>query len=320
MNKKVLITGASGLIGSNLVDLLLKHNYHVIGIAKSFPLKKINLKQFSNTNYNAVEGDICNQVFVEEIIEQHNPDIVVHLAAQAIVGDANRSSLSTFEVNVRGTWILLEAVKKLKTLDRIIIASSDKAYGSHDILPYKEDYELKAVHPYDVSKKMTEDLAMSYFRTFELPVAITRCANVFGLYDTNWSRIVPGTIHSCLNNKKIILRSDGTQERCYIYAEDATSAYLALIESPVGKVAGQAFNIGTDNTLSVLAITKLICEKMGVDPSEIHIENSAQHEILSQSLDSSKIADEIGWKAQFDIGTALETTIAWYRNFNSLLT
>jgi CDP-glucose 4,6-dehydratase len=314
MRKKILITGASGLIGTNLVDLLLKNSYCVLGIAKSFPLKKIKLEQFNNINYTALEGDICNQDFIEKTIVKFSPDIVVHLAAQAIVGDANRSSIKTFDVNIRGTWILFETLKRLRNLDKVIVASSDKAYGTHECLPYKENYELKAIHPYDVSKKITENLAMSYFHTFGLPVVITRCANVFGAYDLNWSRIVPGTIRSCLNNENIVLRSDGQQKRSYVYAEDVANAYLKIIKSQNKKVVGQVFNIGNDKQLSVLEIVQSICKKLSIDMEKrLIIEARAKYEIENQSISSDKIKTELEWEEKFHFSKGLSKTIEWYK-------
>ncbi len=204
-NKTVLITGASGLIGSNLVDLLLKHDYQVVGLAKQFPLKKIRLPQFSHDNYITIEGDILDREFIKKSLKEYDPSFIIHLAAQAIVGDAILSADVTFDVNIKGTWNLLEESKELKKLDRIIVASSDKAYGTHSKLPYQESFELNAIHPYDLSKKITELIALSYHKTYNLPLTITRCGNVFGPYDLNFTRIVPDTIISCLKDEKILL-------------------------------------------------------------------------------------------------------------------
>jgi len=320
--KKILITGASGLIGTNLVDYLLARNYHVIGIAKDFPLSKLKLDQFSSSNFIFIEGNITDKVFLNKVFQENQPNIVIHLAAQAIVDLAVSSPYSTFDVNVNGTLNILEESMKLKNLERVIIASSDKAYGSHLDLPYKEDFSLNAKFPYDLSKKMTEELAMSYFDTYQLPIVISRCGNVFGSYDLNLSRIVPGTIFSCLSNEKIILRSDGEQKRCYVFAEDVANAYLKMIESPIDIIRGQTFNIGNDEPLRVIELTKLICELSNVNPAEnIIIKNNSKFEISNQYLDCTKANKILEWKPSYDLNTALIKTINWYKiNFTELKT
>lgn len=320
MTKKVLITGASGLIGSNLVDLLLANNYHVVGLAHRFPLKKVRIPQFSNKNYTTVQGDILDGEFIKKTLKVYNPNYIIHLAAQAIVGDSILNADETFDVNIKGTWNLLQASKELNQLELVVIASSDKAYGTHDKLPYKESDQLNAIHPYDLSKKVTELLAQSYHKTYNLPITITRCGNVFGPYDLNKSRIVPDTINACIKGEKIILRSDGKQQRCYVYVKDISNAYLEIIKAPVKNVNGEVFNFGNSDSVSVIKMVETICKKMNVNPSEeIVIQNTSKYEIQNQSLDCSKAKRILCWEQKYDLDTALNETIDWYSKNSQLL-
>jgi CDP-glucose 4,6-dehydratase len=319
MKETILITGASGFIGTNLTAELSGRGYRIIGLSRDYFLSSLGLDQFKSEDYIPLEGDITNPDTIREIFAEYNPQFIIHLAAQALVGKGISGSAETFDVNIKGTWNILEACKKLRDLKHIIVASSDKAYGEHAQLPYKEDFELKAIFPYELSKKIAEELALSYFHTYGLPVSITRCGNVFGPYDLNKSRIVPGTILSCLRNEQVILRSDGNHERCYVFVRDVTRAYLQLMEAPLEKVSGQVFNIGNNQAISVIAITKLICEKMGKDPSlNILIENTSKYEISSQSLDCSKAWQILGWEAAYSLEVALDETIAWYSSIEHL--
>lgn len=316
----VLITGASGLIGSSIVDLLLEKGYQVIGLAKKFPLKKLQLPQFSNDNYTIVKGDIRDQKFIEDVLNAYNPNYIIHLAAQAIVGDAIDSADETFDVNIKGTWNLLQEAKKLKNLNRIVVASSDKAYGKHEQLPYQENFTLNAIHPYDISKKITELIALSYYKTYNLPITITRCGNVFGPYDLNFTRIVPETIRSLLKDNKVRLRSDGKQHRCYVFSKDVANAYLKIIEAPLNTVNGEVFNIGNSDSLSVLELVEIICKKIGGNSiAKIIIENSSKYEIQDQSLDCNKAKEVLSWEAIYDLDTALDQTIEWYLKYNEQL-
>lgn len=313
MKKIVLITGSSGLIGSNLVDILLENNYKVIGVSKNYPFRK-NASQFKNVNYIPLVGDVCDFDFLYSTFKKHKPQFVIHLAAQAIVSNAINSPIQTFEVNIKGTWNVLEVVKKLPFIKRTIVASSDKAYGHHKKLPYKEKFKLKAKYPYDISKKITENLATSYHETFNLPITITRCGNVFGMYDINNNRIVPQTINAILNKQKIILRSSGTQTRCYVYAKDVAMAYLKILESPIEKINGQVFNIGNEYSISVLEIVKVIGELMNFDTeNNIDILNESKFEIQNQKLDCEKIYKILNWKTVYNLKDSLKETIDWYR-------
>jgi CDP-glucose 4,6-dehydratase len=314
MKKKVFITGASGLIGTSLVELLLIEGYEVIGFSKSYPLENLKINQFLSEKYIPLQGDITDIVDLENKMQEYNPEIVIHLAAQAIVGLSFTSTAKTFDVNIRGTWNVLEAAKNLPNIERIILASSDKAYGEHKKLPYKEEFKLNAIFPYDISKKIAEEIVECYHQTYNLPIIITRCGNVFGPYDLNKTRIIPNTILSCLKKEKIVLRSDGKQRRCYIYSKDVAKAYIKLIETPIQKVRGEIFNIGNSNSLSVNEVVKLICDQMEIDFLEnVIVENISKNEIQDQSLNCNKAKEILNWFPEFDLDSGIEETISWYK-------
>jgi CDP-glucose 4,6-dehydratase len=248
------------------------------------------------------------------VLNEYEIDTVFHLGAQTIVGTAARSAVSTFESNIRGTWNLLEACKTCSRLvTRIVIASSDKAYGAHDHLPYTEEAPLEGRFPYDVSKSCADLIALSYFHTYRLPVAITRCGNLFGGGDLNFNRLVPGTIRSVLRGEPPIIRSDGSFIRDYFYVRDAVEAYLRLAEKLVEEsLVGEAFNFGNETPVSVLELVRRILCLMGRNSIEPVILNQASHEILRQYLDCSKARKLLAWAPKFGMDLGLNETIAWY--------
>lgn len=309
----VLVTGGSGLIGTHLVERLLAENATVISLARSYPLQSLGFAPEYLGSHIQIEGDIRDQTLLKEVFAHYQPTQLVHLAAQPIVGSALKDAEPTFDINIRGSWLLLETARKYGKLNSIIIASSDKAYGQHATLPYQEDFELKALYPYDISKQATEQIAMSYYHTYGLPISITRCGNTFGAYDLNMSRIVPGTILSCLQNEDILIRSTGENKRCYVYARDVAEAYLKLLAAPTGNVAGQAFNIGSPKTISVLDMVKNIQGIIEDSQSEVVTQNLLHGEIEHQSLDCTKIENTLGWKPSTSLQQALFETVQWYR-------
>jgi CDP-glucose 4,6-dehydratase len=263
-----------------------------------------------------VRGDICDRDTVERAIGEYETTVVIHVAAQAIVGIANRNPISTFESNIRGTWTVLEACRRSPGVRSIVIASSDKAYGSHDKLPYTEDAPLAGRFPYDVSKACADMIAQSYACTYDLPVAVTRCGNFYGGGDLNWNRIVPSAIRSLLRGERPVIRSDGSYVRDYFYVEDGAAAYLLLAEQLFGRpeLRGKAFNFSNETEVTVMELVSRIVKAMGTDLEPLVL-NEATCEIPRQSLCAARARTLLGWSPLFTLDEGLERTIAWYREF-----
>ncbi len=261
-----------------------------------------------------MSGPVEDQALVERMLGEYNITTVFHLAAQTQVGVANRNPLSTYEANVRGTWALLEAVRRSPSVAQVVTASSDKAYGEQPVLPYTEDMPLLAINPYDVSKACADLVAQSYARTYGVPVVVTRCGNFFGPGDANWERLVPGTVRSVLQGERPVIRSDGTMTRDYLYVVDAALAYLQLVEAMAAdsSLAGEAFNLSTERPLSVLELVRLIQEAAGTD-LEPDIRATARHEIPHQFLSAAKARKVLGWQPRHTVEEALVRTVDWYR-------
>ena len=313
-DRKVFVTGASGLVGGHVVQQLLEKGADVICLVRDWVPQSELLKSESLDKVSVVHGCIEDQLLLERILGEYEIQTVLHLAAQAIVGVANRNPVSTFDSNVRGTWCLLEACRRSPKVKEIVVASSDKAYGDQPELPYTEDMPLRAGNPYDVSKACTDLIAQSYAKTFALPVVISRCGNFFGEGDTNWNRIVPGTIRAVLRGEYPTIRSDGTFVRDYLYAGDGAAAYLLLAEKLAEdpNLKGEAFNFSTDVPMTVLEITEMILSEMHSD-AKPEILNEASDEILKQHLSSKKAREVLGWKPQYTAQEALGRTIEWYK-------
>lgn len=314
-HRNVFVTGASGLLGSALVERLVREGANVIALVRDWvPDSRFVSESFAE-RVTVARGELEDHATLLRILNEYEVDSVFHLGAQTIVGTAARSALSTFEANVRGTWNLLEACRELPGLvERVIVASSDKAYGSHDTLPYREDMPLQGRFPYDVSKSCADLIAQSYFHSYGLPVAVTRCGNLYGPGDLNFSRLVPGTIRSALRGESPVIRSDGQYVREYFYVRDAVGAYMHLAEAlPGAACAGEAFNFGTDEPVTVLALVTRILALMGAGHLAPTILNEASREIRSQYLDCSKARRVLGWQPSYSLDDALSETIAWYR-------
>jgi CDP-glucose 4,6-dehydratase len=312
-NKNVLVTGATGIIGSWLVKKLVDNGANVLSIIRDqVPKSGLVLSGYIN-KINIINGKLEDYSTVERALNEYEIEACFHLGAQTIVQTANRSPISTFESNIKGTWNVLEAARKSQLLKSLIIASSDKAYGEHKNLPYKEDYPLKGLHPYDVSKTCADMLSQTYANTYGMPIGITRCGNVYGGCDLNFNRIVPGTIRSILFNEEPIIRSDGTLIREYIYVLDIVEAYMHLAEN-INKIKGQAFNFGTEKAMSVLEITNKIIEVMdsNLKPKVL---STAKGEINKQTLSCEKARELLNWKAAYSIEQGLKETVAWYKSF-----
>jgi len=316
---RTLVTGATGLIGGWLVRRLLELGAGVVIFVRDWDPQSELIRSGIVNQTTVVNGRLEDYASVERAINQYEIDTVFHLGAQTIVGTALRSPLETFESNIRGTYHLLEACRVHRDLvQRVVVASSDKAYGEMEGLPYTEGTELRARHPYDVSKACGDLLAMAYAHTYALPVAVARCGNVFGGGDLNWSRIVPGTIRSILRNERPVVRSDGSYVRDYIYVGDAVEAYL-LLGSRTGEVGvrGEAFNFSTGTPTTVMEVVREILTLMNRHDLVPVVLDRAEKEIRSQHLDSRKARERLGWTPGHDLRSGLRETIAWYEAFLS---
>jgi CDP-glucose 4,6-dehydratase len=318
-DRPTFVTGGTGLVGGWLVKRLLDLGADVVCLVRDWvpssellahrhhaPLDRVTI----------VRGDVRHQATLERILGEHEIDTVIHLAAQTIVGIANRNPVSTFDTNIRGTWALLEACRRSPLVRQVVVASSDKAYGECLTLPYDEDTPLRGAHPYDVSKSCGDLIANTYANTYGTPVAITRCGNFYGGGDLNWNRIVPGTIRSVLRGERPVIRSDGQFVRDYFYVEDGAAAYTLLAERLAADrtLAGQAFNFSNEIQVTVADLTRRILALMG-STLEPDIQNRAMHEIRHQYLSAEKARTRLEWRPLFTLEEGLERTVAWYRGF-----
>ena len=315
-DRRVLVTGATGLVGGWLVQDLVKRGADVVALVRDWVPTSRLLSEEPFASVTVVRGDLSDPDFLERVLAEYEIKTVMHLAAQTIVPIANKSPLSTFESNIRGTWNLLEACRRMQSIESIVIASSDKAYGDADALPYRETLPLNAAYPYDVSKACTDMVSMSYAKTFDLPVAITRCGNFFGGGDLNWNRIVPGTIRSLVRGNRPIIRSDGQLIRDYIYVEDAVSAYVTLGEKLAlnPSLKGEAFNFSNETQKTVLELATLMGDLLGSSLKPV-VEGNNMGEIKAQYLDATKARDVLGWSPVFGLEQGLQKTIAWYKEY-----
>ncbi len=319
-DRRVFVTGCTGLVGAWTVRALLERGAHVIGLVRDQVAGSELVRSGLDTRIDQVKGCVEDSSLLLRTLAEYEVQTVFHLAAQTIVGIANRSPLSTFEANIKGTWCLLEAARNCGTVTEVVVASSDKAYGDQDTLPYTEDAPLQGRHPYDVSKSCTDLIALTYHRTYRLPVCVTRCGNFYGGGDLNWNRIVPGTIRSVLRGQRPILRSDGSNIRDYFYVKDGAAAYLHLAECMAKKpeVIGHAFNFSTETPTTVLELTNRILRLMKSD-LEPDIRSTARHEIQHQYLDASKARRMLDWSPCYTLEQALIETIDWYRSYFQLV-
>ncbi|MFW5428175.1 GDP-mannose 4,6-dehydratase [Bacillus pumilus] len=313
--KNVFVTGCTGLLGSYLVKELIDQGANVTGLVRD-QVPRSNLYQGSQfEKMNVVQGALEDMQTIERALGEYEIDTVFHLAAQAIVGVANRHPVSTFEANILGTWNVLEACRRQPLIKRVIVASSDKAYGDQEQLPYDEDMPLNGKHPYDVSKSCADLISHTYYNTYGLPVCITRCGNLYGGGDLNFNRIIPQTIQLVLEGKAPEIRSDGTFIRDYFYIEDAVKAYLLLAEKMEEKgLAGEAFNFSNEIQLTVLELVDKILKATGSELKP-RILNQGTHEIKHQYLSAEKARKLLDWKPDYSIDEGLEKTIEWYREF-----
>jgi len=313
--KNVMITGAAGFLGAYVAEELVAKGAEVTFFLRDYVPSSRIYEDGIWAKVNAARGELENYSSVERTMNEYEIDTVFHLGAQAIVGAANRSPIQTFKANIEGTWNVCEAARNSPLVKRVIVASSDKAYGDQEKLPYDESTPLEGKHPYDVSKSCADLIAQSYFHTYSLPVAIARCGNLYGPGDTNFNRIIPGTIRSVLLNESPVIRSDGTFVRDYFYVKDAAQAYVLLGEKMGAKgLSGEAFNFGTGNRMDVLSLVNLILREMGSSLRPI-IKGEASAEIKSQYLSCTKAEKAFGWKAKYSIEVGLRETLPWYEKY-----
>ncbi len=317
-DKNVFITGCTGLIGSWLTMELVNRGANVVGLIRDLvPRSNLNWAGF-NTQVNIVRGELEDFPLLERSLNEYEIDTVFHLGAQTIVSVANRSPLSTFESNIKGTWNLLEACRRVPAVSRIVVASSDKAYGEQKVLPSNEECPLQATHPYDVSKSCVDLISRSYYETYHLPVCVTRCGNLYGGGDLNFNRIIPGTIKSVMNNKPPIIRSDGTYIRDYFYVMDGVEAYLFLAEQmDTLNIHGEAFNFSNETPQSVMELTETILELMDRKDLQPRVLNQVDNEIKQLYLSARKARTILGWRSKYSLEQGLKETIAWYGKFFS---
>ncbi len=315
-DRSTLVTGATGLVGGWLVRRLVDAGADVVCLVRDWVPQSQLIRGRLIDRVKVARGDICDQAALERVLGEHEVATVFHLAAQTIVGIANRNPVSTFEANIQGTWALLEACRRSPGVKQIVMASSDKAYGDQEHLPYDESTPLQGTHPYDVSKSCADLIANAYSMSYNLPVAITRCGNFYGGGDLNWNRIVPGTIRSVLRGQRPVIRSDGTFIRDYFYVEDGANAYTTLAEAMAERpgIAGQAYNFSNEIQVTVLDLVRKILHAMGSE-LEPDVRNEASNEIIHQYLSAAKARKELGWSPLFDLDGALVATIAWYKEF-----
>ena len=313
----VLVTGATGIVGSWLCAELLETGARVVALVKDADPQSELIRTGNINRLAVVNGTLEDFWTVERAINEHDIQVVFHLGAQAIVGSALRSPLPTFETNIRGTYNVLEACRlHAIRVKSIVVASSDKAYGAHDRLPYLEEAPLVGRHPYDVSKTCADIISQSYYETYDLPVGIARCGNIYGGGDLNWSRIVPATIRSYFYGQSPVIRSDGTFIRDYLYVKDAVTGYIRLAEGlNRDEIKGQAFNFGNESPITVLDLVseiQTLMESQDLDPNVL---GTAEAEIHSQYLSSAKARELLDWSPANDLRSGLEATISWYRQF-----
>lgn len=316
LDRPTFVTGATGLVGGWLVRRLIDARADVTCLVRDWVPQSELVRTRLIEQVKVVRGDVADRALLERVIGEYEIDTVIHLAAQTIVTIANRNPVSTFEANITGTWSLLEACRRSPKVKQIVLASSDKAYGDHEVLPYNEDVALQGRHPYDVSKSCADLIAQTYAVTYELPVAITRCGNFYGGGDINWNRIVPGTIRSILRGQSPVIRSDGQYVRDYFYAEDGAAANMILAEklaeNPV--LRGEAFNFSNEIQITVQELVERILALTGSNLKPTVL-NEATNEIRHQYLSASKAKKMLDWRPRFTLDEGLRRTISWYEAF-----
>jgi CDP-glucose 4,6-dehydratase len=316
LDRPTYVTGGTGLVGSWLVKRLLEAGADVVCLVRDWVPQSEMIRKGWIDNVKTIRGDLSDRTLQERVLGEYEIDTVIHLAAQTIVTIANRNPISTFETNIAGTWNLLEACRRSPQVNQIVVASSDKAYGEQENLPYNENTPLQGQHPYDVSKAAADMIACTYAKVYDLPVAITRCGNFYGGGDLNWNRIIPGTIRSILRGQRPVIRSDGSYIRDYFYVEDGAAVYMLLAEALAKgpEIKGQAFNFSNEIQVTVTEIVSKILNLMKSD-LQPDIRNEVTNEIRHQYLSASKAREQLSWQPLFTLEKGLQKTITWYEDF-----
>jgi len=315
-DRPTFVTGGTGLVGSWLVRRLVEAGADVVCLVRDWVPQSELVRTHWIEQVKVVRGDVRDRDLLERILGEYEINTVIHLAAQTIVTIANRNPISTFETNIAGTWGLLEACRRSPRIEQVVVASSDKAYGDQEKLPYDENTPLQGEHPYDVSKSCTDLIAHTYAVSYDLPVVVTRCGNFYGGGDLNWNRIIPGTIRSILRGQRPVIRSDGSYVRDYFYVEDGAAAYMLLAEQLAAQpeLKGQAFNFSNEIQVTVLELVRLILRLMD-SALQPDIRSETRNEIHHQYLSAAKARQMLGWKPIFTLEEGLGVTIEWYKEF-----
>ena len=314
--RRVLVTGCTGLLGAWLTDWLVAQHADVVGLIRdSVPTSNFHRLGLGE-RVTTVRGSVEDADLIARVLNEYEIEVVFHLAAQPIVAIANADPSSTLTTNITGTWSILEGARRTRRVRAVVVASSDKAYGTQDELPYRETSPLIGRHPYDVSKSCADLIAQMYWHTYQVPVAITRCGNFYGGGDLNFNRIVPGTIRSIIDGQPPIIRSDGTMKRDYFHIEDAVLAYTMLAERVLaGEALGEGYNFSNEDPVTVVDIVRRITRLMGRPDLEPVILNQATNEIPHQYLSAELARTQLGWRPRYSLDEGLQQTIAWYRTF-----
>ncbi|MEX2322710.1 MAG: NAD-dependent epimerase/dehydratase family protein [Acidimicrobiia bacterium] len=315
-SQRVLVTGATGLIGHHLTRELLSLGSEVAALVPDIDPNSEFYRTGIDRSCTVYSGILENDDDVRRALGGFMPDIVFHLGAQTLVGPALRDPVSTYRTNVLGTWNLLDACRLITPAAAVVVASSDKAYGETAHLPYLESLPVQAGAPYETSKACTDLIAQSYARTYRAPIAITRCGNVYGEGDRNWSRLVPGTFKSLIAGESPVLRSDGTPLRDYIYVADVVNGYLSTAAAITANhdLAGEAFNFSTETPLSVRSMYGAICEAFGENVEPL-VAGGASAELQDQYLDASKARRVLNWSPEFELADGLDAACLWYSEY-----
>ena len=318
--RRVLVTGCTGVLGSWLVLRLLELGADVVGLVRDWVPRSQLVLSGAVERIVTVRGDVTDATLTERIFSEYEIETCFHLAAQTTVGIANEVPVPTFETNIRGTWLMLEGARRWRGLKQMVVASSDKAYGEHELLPYTEQAALHGAHPYDVSKTCADVLTRAYAHTYGMGAAVTRCANMFAGGDLNWNRVVPGTMRSLLQGKRPVVRSDGSMRRDYLYVKDVVAAYITLAEAmevDPNSHKGMAYNFGLGQPISVLNLVALMTEISAHPGLKPVVENTASNEIQDQYLASDLAIERLGWRPQYSLRQGLTETMAWYSEYFS---